>query len=99
MNFDSMLLPRAPDGDGEPEQSGCKLLDSFAIVIQLCLVTAAFSSLIYKRSRERPQRPVLIWGFDVSKQLFGGIVIHSLNLIVSYISGSVEGDPTNLCVW
>jgi hypothetical protein len=38
-------------------------------------------------------------GFDVSKQLVGGIVIHTLNLLVSYISGKNEADPSNPCVW
>ncbi|KAI8576139.1 hypothetical protein K450DRAFT_258196 [Umbelopsis ramanniana AG] len=91
------LIARAP-GD-EVNQSGCKLLDSFAIVIQVCLATIAFSTLIIKRQRENPQRPVRIWGFDVSKQLVGGIVIHTLNLLVSYISGKNEADPSNPCVW
>jgi hypothetical protein len=36
-------------------------LDSFAIVIQVCLATIAFSTLIIKRQRENPQRPVRIW--------------------------------------
>ena len=58
MSIDS-LIARAPEDD--PNQSGCKLLDSFAIVIQVCLATIAFSTLIIKRQRENPQRPVRIW--------------------------------------
>jgi hypothetical protein len=54
-----LLIPRAPE-DGH-SQAGCKLLDSFAIVIQICLATIAFSTLIIKRQRENPQRPVRIW--------------------------------------
>ncbi|GAB5591042.1 hypothetical protein Unana1_05942 [Umbelopsis nana] len=92
-----LLIPRAPE-DGH-SQAGCKLLDSFAIVIQICLATIAFSTLIIKRQRENPQRPVRIWAFDVSKQVVGGIVIHTLNLLVSYISGKNESDPSNPCVW
>ncbi|KAJ2959097.1 hypothetical protein NQZ79_g5388 [Umbelopsis isabellina] len=92
-----LLLPRAP-GD-EDTQAGCKLLDSFAIVIQLSLAAIAFSTLIIKRQRENPQRPLRIWSLDVSKQVVGGIVIHSLNLLVSYISGTNESDPSNPCVW
>lgn len=45
------------DGDDE----GCKLLDGFAIVVQVSLATTAFLVLLYKRWRERPQRPVPIW--------------------------------------
>jgi hypothetical protein len=54
---------------------------------------------VYKRYRERPQRAVLIWGFDVSKQILGAVVIHTLNVMCSYVFGTdVEGD-TNPCVW
>ncbi|KAI9274685.1 vacuolar membrane protein-domain-containing protein, partial [Phascolomyces articulosus] len=82
------------------EQAGCKLMDAFAIFIQLCLAAAAFSTLIFKRHKENPRRPVRIWGFDVSKQLVGGIVIHSLNVVASYISGgNPEGNQSNPCVW
>ncbi|CDH54531.1 vacuolar membrane protein [Lichtheimia corymbifera JMRC:FSU:9682] len=96
-----MLFTRAPPpNDDDDAEAGCKLMDAFAIFIQLCLAAAAFSTLIIKRHREHPQRPVRIWGFDVSKQLFGGIVIHTLNVVASYISGdSLEGQQSNPCVW
>jgi hypothetical protein len=45
----------------EEDDSGCKLLDSFAIFVQLVLAALAFSTLIIKRQREFPQRPLLIW--------------------------------------
>ncbi|OZJ06332.1 hypothetical protein BZG36_00657 [Bifiguratus adelaidae] len=90
----------AGHGEVDDPEAGCKLLDTFAIVIQLCLAAAAFSTLIYKRYRERPQRPVLIWGMDVSKQFVGGVVIHSLNVLVSYFSGKGDEEgPSNPCVW
>lgn len=44
-----------------PDESGCKLMDGFGIFIQLCLATTAFSTLIFKRQREQPQRPIRIW--------------------------------------
>ncbi|KAL0078885.1 hypothetical protein F4703DRAFT_1742058 [Phycomyces blakesleeanus] len=84
-----MLVYRdLPAEDGDESQAGCKLMDGFAIFIQLCLATAAFSTLVLKRQREKPQRPVRIWAFDVSKQLVGGIVIHSLNVVAAYIFGA-----------
>lgn len=43
------------------DNSGCKLLDSFAIAVQLMLACLAFSTLIIKRQREIPQRPLLVW--------------------------------------
>ncbi|KAI8377518.1 vacuolar membrane protein-domain-containing protein [Radiomyces spectabilis] len=82
----------------DDDEAGCKLLVPFSLFIQLCLAGAAFSTLIIKRQRESPQRPVRIWAFDVSKQLVGGLVIHTLNVLASYISGSEER-PSNPCVW
>ena len=43
------------------DDEGCKLLDSFAIIVQISLATSALLVLVYKRWRERPQRPVPIW--------------------------------------
>lgn len=43
------------------DDSGCKLLDSFAIFVQLVLAALAFSTLIIKRQRELPQRPLQTW--------------------------------------
>ncbi len=38
--------------------------------------------------------------YDVSKQILGAGVVHLLNIIVSYVAGSIdEGDDTNPCVW
>jgi hypothetical protein len=47
--------------DHNRDESGCKLLDSFAIFVQLVLASLAFSTLIIKRQRESPQRPLLTW--------------------------------------
>lgn len=54
-----MLIGRAPQE--EDPQAGCKLMDGFGIFIQLLLAAFAFSTLIYKRQREKPQRPLRIW--------------------------------------
>ncbi|KAF7731722.1 hypothetical protein EC973_008894 [Apophysomyces ossiformis] len=37
--------------------------------------------------------------FDVSKQLLGGIVIHSLNVLAASVFGGSEGEQRNPCVW
>lgn len=43
---------------------------------------------------------LLFRALDVSKQLVGGIVVHSLNVMASYFSGgSLEGQQANPCVW
>ncbi|KAI8344862.1 vacuolar membrane protein-domain-containing protein [Chlamydoabsidia padenii] len=83
-----------------PDDEGCKLLDGFAICVQLVLAVSALLLLVYKRYREQPQRPVQIWALDVSKQFIGAAVIHSLNLGVSYLAGRPKhGPPSNLCAW
>ncbi|CAG8765975.1 4812_t:CDS:2 [Cetraspora pellucida] len=84
---------------GKPLQQECVLVDKFAIIVQIILGAFAFSTLIYKRHRERPQRPLRIWFYDVSKQMLGASMVHGLNIIVSYISGSSEADDKNPCVW
>ncbi|EPB88901.1 hypothetical protein HMPREF1544_04291 [Mucor circinelloides 1006PhL] len=93
--------PQPPHHRPHPDDEGCKLLDSFAILVQLTLATTALITLFYKRSRERPQRPVIVWALDVSKQFAGAGVIHFLNLAISYVAGRPRnGRPkTNLCVW
>ncbi|KAI8385701.1 vacuolar membrane protein-domain-containing protein [Blakeslea trispora] len=82
-------------------EAGCQLLDSFAIFVQIVLASLAFSTLYIKRQRESPQRPLLIWLLDVSKQLIGGGIVHTLNIVASHLFGkSLEGEPqSNPCVW
>lgn len=43
-------------------------------------------ALVYKRWRERPQRPIKIWFFDVSKQVVGSVLVHIANLLMSMLS-------------
>ena len=73
--------PGAEDGE-------CKLLGPFALFIQGALGLLALLSLVYKRWRERPQRPVKIWAFDASKQVVGSALLHVANLIMSMISSA-----------
>ncbi|OBZ84551.1 hypothetical protein A0J61_07399 [Choanephora cucurbitarum] len=82
-------------------EAGCQLLDSFAIFVQIVLASLAFSTLYIKRQRESPQRPLLIWLFDISKQLIGGGIVHTLNIVASHLFGrSLEDESeSNPCVW
>ncbi|RDW77947.1 hypothetical protein BP5796_05799 [Coleophoma crateriformis] len=75
------------DQPGPPPQEGeCKLLGPFAILVQGALGSCALLALVYKRWRERPQRPLKIWTFDVSKQVVGSILVHMANLLMSMMS-------------
>ncbi|KAK2779122.1 hypothetical protein FQN53_001528 [Emmonsiellopsis sp. PD_33] len=78
----STAMPQQPD-----QQNGeCQLLGSFALIVQAALGALALLSLVYKRWRERPQRPVKVWAFDVSKQVFGSVLLHLANLLASMFS-------------
>ncbi|KAI1112775.1 vacuolar membrane protein-domain-containing protein [Nemania sp. NC0429] len=83
-------------GGGEGE---CRLLGPFALLVQLALGGLALLSLVYKRWRERPQRPMKIWFFDVSKQVFGSVLLHIANIFMSMLTSgrfSMELDPTGV---
>ena len=73
------LRPGAENGE-------CKLLGPFALVVQAALGALALLSLVYKRWRERPQRPLKIWAFDASKQVVGSALLHVANLLMSMLS-------------
>jgi hypothetical protein len=63
--------------------------------VQLALGALALLSLVYKRWRERPQRPVKIWFFDASKQVFGSFLVHGANVFMSLLTSgkfSIEVD-------
>ncbi|KFA66529.1 hypothetical protein S40285_00762 [Stachybotrys chlorohalonatus IBT 40285] len=70
----------------EAPQGECRLMGPFAIFIQIALGGLALLSLVYKRWRERPQRPVKIWFFDVSKQVFGSVLVHIVNVFMSMLT-------------
>ncbi|KAF9173498.1 hypothetical protein BGX21_002824 [Mortierella sp. AD011] len=45
-------------------------------------------------------RPLKVWLYDVSKQIVGGIVIHSLNLLAATLFGlSSDQKVSNPCIW
>ena len=75
------------------ENDKCELMDGFAIVIQMTLALIAFGSLLFKRHRESPQRPLVIWAMDTSKQAFAASLVHFTNV---FVSAEGTGNP---CVW
>ncbi|KAJ5745640.1 hypothetical protein N7520_010822 [Penicillium odoratum] len=77
--------------DQNGEGGECKLLGPFSLIVQAALGALALLSLVYKRWRERPQRPLKVWVFDVSKQVFGSFMLHMANLLMSMFSaGQLE---------
>lgn len=81
--------PAAAQGnpmDGESGGGECNLLGDFALLVQGALGLLAVSSLAVKRMRESPRRPMKIWFFDVSKQVFGSVLLHLANVLMSMLS-------------
>ncbi|KAL7927613.1 vacuolar membrane domain-containing protein [Trichoderma austrokoningii] len=75
----------------------CQLLGPFALVVQAALGGLAMLSLVFKRWREHPQRPVRVWFFDVSKQVFGSVLVHISNIFMSMLTSgrfSIKVEPT-----
>ncbi|KAF2402175.1 hypothetical protein EJ06DRAFT_528304 [Trichodelitschia bisporula] len=64
----------------------CKLLGPFALLVQGALGALALLSLVWKRYRETPRRPLKVWSFDVSKQVVGSMLLHLANLFMSMLS-------------
>lgn len=82
---------QAGSKDGE-----CRLLGPFALFVQAGLGVLALSSLVFKRWRERPRRPMKVWFFDVSKQVVGSVLLHLLNVLMSMVSSEdyqLTGSP------
>lgn len=89
---ESMAAASPHNDNGE-----CRLLGPFALFVQLALGGLALLALVYKRWRERPQRPVKIWFFDVSKQVFGSVLVHVANVFMSMLTSgrfSIKLTPT-----
>ncbi|PVI00494.1 hypothetical protein DM02DRAFT_614254 [Periconia macrospinosa] len=71
----------------DKEENGeCHLLGPYALFVQGALGLLALSSLVVKRWRETPRRPLKIWFFDVSKQVFGSALLHLANVFMSMLS-------------
>jgi hypothetical protein len=77
---------KGPKHDGEKDNGECRLLGPFALLIQGALGVLALLSLVYKRWREHPRRPLKVWSFDVSKQVVGSMLLHLANLLMSMLS-------------
>lgn len=95
----SSLSAGADNPADDDDRAECRLLGSFALFVQLALGGLALMSLVYKRWRERPQRPVKIWFFDASKQVFGSVLVHMANVFMSMLTSgrfSVKVEPATV---
>ncbi|KAK9368633.1 vacuolar membrane protein-domain-containing protein [Lipomyces kononenkoae] len=82
------------------DNNQCQLLGPFALLVQGAMGGLALMSLVYKRYHEHPRRPVIVWMFDVSKQVIGAGGIHMINIFLSILSSSKEADDSSsACNW
>ncbi|PNS17572.1 hypothetical protein CAC42_8115 [Sphaceloma murrayae] len=84
--------PGGPEAQQREGGGECHLLGPFAILVQGALGILALGSLVFKRWRERPRRPMKVWLFDASKQVVGTALLHVANLAMSMLS-SADVDP------
>lgn len=83
-------------GEDDETPGECRLMGPFAIIVQAALGFLALLSLVFKRWRERPQRPLKTWFFDVSKQVFGSVLVHIANIFMSLLTSgrfSIKVEP------
>lgn len=76
----------AEDKHGESKPRRCSLVGTFALLVQGALGGLALLTLVWKRWREHPKRPLKVFLFDVSKQILGSMLTHVINLAMSMLS-------------
>jgi hypothetical protein len=67
----------------------------------MSLAISCIAIMWVKRLHEHPRRKTLVWILDLSKQCFGGIAGHFLNIYVSTVFADMPGslDATDECQW
>lgn len=70
----------------ERMRSDCELLGAVGIGVQMVEALFILSMLLWKRSRERPMRPLLKWWGDVCKQVVASLLVHMANVLWSQSS-------------
>lgn len=68
----------------DAETQWCQVYDKndfFTVLVQLLLAFLALASLYLKRLREVPRRTFRTWFLDVSKQGFGAVYAHVMNMV------------------
>eukprot|EP01025_Chloroclados_australasicus_P024771 TRINITY_DN24850_c0_g1_i1.p1 TRINITY_DN24850_c0_g1~~TRINITY_DN24850_c0_g1_i1.p1 ORF type:complete len:337 (+),score=33.94 TRINITY_DN24850_c0_g1_i1:185-1195(+) len=84
-----------------PVRVPCRLLAGpTALYVQALLALLVICSLAYKRHAERPQRPVSVWGMDVSKQAVSSGAAHVTGIVVAMLVQSrTKSAWTSECSW
>lgn len=80
-----------------PKAQRCQILGVTGMIVQWVLAILSFCALLIKRKFEYPKRSWKIWLLDNSKQAFGALLQHSLNMTLAvFLSKTNEADN---CDW
>ena len=78
--------------------AACKIIaGEFAKGVQCFLMLSGIALLLFKRHREYPQRPLIVWFMDTSKQAFGGVLQHVVNIALALTLK--RGAIASECIW
>lgn len=82
------------------DPSQCTIMgDTFDYAIQLLLFVICMGSLLLKWHIERPQRRLLVFFLDISKQLVSATLFHLINMIFAVIVPAIVDNLTDECSW
>lgn len=82
------------------DPSQCTIMgDAFDYAIQILLFGICMGSLLLKWHIERPQRRLLVFFMDISKQLVSATLFHLINMVFAVIVPTIIDDLTDECSW
>ncbi|KAH7829585.1 putative store-operated calcium entry regulator STIMATE [Monocercomonoides exilis] len=78
-------------------ENTCELTGTLSWISQAILFFVAFIAVILIRHFERPQRPFVIWLFDMMKQTMGTVIQHFASIgLALFFTKEISDDP---CIW
>lgn len=95
---ESTLLGDVRQLEGMDDESCRVIAGPFAIGVQLFLAFVVLCTLLYKRYQEKPQRGLVIWLMDISKQGFAMSLQHFVNVALAVIFAGQKGRAGE-CIW
>ena len=82
----------------DDDDAQCRVLGGvFSFVVQAALAAICLAVLLFKRWRENPRRPWLVWCFDLSKQVFSSGLQHLANLVFGVVLA--RDGASSQCAW
>mmetsp|Transcript_32655 Transcript_32655/g.75918 ORF Transcript_32655/g.75918 Transcript_32655/m.75918 type:complete len:270 (+) Transcript_32655:105-914(+) len=100
MNLTAALPNSTGASPEESEPEECTIVEGdFAMLVQAFLAFGAAATLVYKRFREDPRRPWIVWFMDSSKQAFAMGLQHIANLVLAIAFTKTGSTSAGVCIW